>query len=260
MAKVSGQAAAAVTAAGAGSFLGGAGGTVIGAGIVAIITTVGDAFYQRSIERTRHHVRTRMRGRQAMVASRDDRTTVSPTGGPPGADPSEQPTVVIGGDDATRVSAAAGGDDPTRAVAPGTRVLTADDDATAFHGTPGGPGGPGDPDDPDRRRPRPWRRYGLLAATALLIFLIAMLAITGIERLKGSPLSGGDSGTSVGSVFGTGPTTSSSAPETTGSEPADDATTTTEAPASTTSEAPETSVTTTSERPELVPSGLLPGN
>jgi hypothetical protein len=143
-------------------------------------------------------------------------------------------------------------------------VLDADPDErpTALHGAPGAPDDPDDPDDdPDRRRPTPWRRYALLGATALLIFLIAMLAVTGIERVKGSPLSGGEEGTSVGSVFGTAePRTSTSAPETTGSEPADDATTTTEAPASTTSEAPGTSVTTTSERPELVPSGLLPGN
>ncbi|HWN26791.1 MAG TPA: hypothetical protein VNP37_07470 [Actinomycetospora sp.] len=257
MVKVSGQAAAAVTTAGVGSFLGGAGGTVAGAGIAAIITTVGDAFYQRSIERTRDHVRTRMRGRRGsdgLHRSDEDRTTVSPTGA--GTDPSEHPTVVIGGDDATRVAPSAG---------PGTRVLGTDtpgdpdDRPTALHGAPGDPDDPDGP-DPDGRRPTPWRRYALLAATALLIFLIAMLAITGIERVKGSPLGGDGPGTSVGTVFGTAePRTSTSAPETTDSEPADD-TTTSEAPTSTTSEAPETSVTTTSQRPELVPSGLLPGN
>ncbi|CAA9285757.1 MAG: hypothetical protein AVDCRST_MAG54-4018, partial [uncultured Actinomycetospora sp.] len=182
-----------------------------------------------------------------------DRTTVSPTG--PGTDPAEHPTVVIGGDDATRVAPSAG---------PGTRVLGADDPddrPTALHGAPGGPDDPDDPDRDDRDAPRstPWRRYALLAATALLIFLIAMLAITGIERVKGSPLGGDGPGTSVGTVFGTAaPRTSTSAPETTESEPADD--TTSEAPTSTTSEAPETSVTTTSPRPSLVPSGLLPGN
>jgi hypothetical protein len=251
MVKVSGQAAAAVTTAGVGSFLGGAGGTVAGAGIAAIITTVGDAFYQRSIERTRDHVRTRMRGRREPGSPDEDRTTVSPTG--PGTDPAEHPTVVIGGDDATRVAPSAG---------PGTRVLSGDDPddrPTARHGAPGDPDDPDD-GDPGGRRPTPWRRYALLGATALLIFLIAMLAITGIERVKGSPLSGGEEGTSVGSVLGTAaPRTSTSAPETTESEPAD-GTTTSDAPTSTTSEAPETSVTTTSERPELVPSGLLPGN
>ena len=258
MVKVSGQAAAAVTTAGVGSFLGGASGTVAGAGIAAIITTVGDAFYQRSIERTRDHVRTRMLGRRGPDGLErpdprdDDRTTVSPTG--PGTDPAEHPTVVIGGDDATRVAPSAG---------PGTRVLGADepdDRPTALHGAPGGPDDPDDRDRGDGPRPTPWRRYALLAATALLIFLIAMLAITGIERFKGSPLSGGDAGTSVGTVFGTTEArTSTSAPETTESEPADD-TTTSEAPTSTTSEEPETTVTTTSPRPSLVPSGLLPGN
>ena len=91
----------------------------------------------------------------------------------------------------------------TPRAGPGTRVLGADDPddrPTALHGAPGGPDDPDDPDDGDAAsRPTPWRRYGVLAATALLIFLIAMLAITGIERVKGSPLSGGDGpGTSVG--------------------------------------------------------------
>ena len=69
----------------------------------------------------------------------------------------------------------------------------------------------------------------VLAATALLIFLVAMLAITGIERVKGSPLSGGETGTSVGAVFGTAePTTSTTGErETTTSAPSGEETTTT---------------------------------
>ena len=62
--KVSGQAFAAVLTAAAGSFMGGAAGTVAGAGIAAVITTVGDAAYQRSVERTRDHVRSRMKARR----------------------------------------------------------------------------------------------------------------------------------------------------------------------------------------------------
>ena len=95
---------------------------------------------------------------------------------------------------------------------------------------------------------------------------VARIAETlGIERIKGSPLSGGESGTSVGSVIGTAPSTSTepSAPETTPSAPTGcaDATTTSEAPASGAEETSEPeSTTTTSRAPQLVPSGLLPGN
>jgi hypothetical protein len=292
-AKISGQAFAAVTTAAVGSFLGGAGGTVAGAGIAAVVTTVGDAFYQRSIERTRDTVRRRLRSARRDGAPRTDReneadegprdvaTVVARASGEgatammgssrSGPDPDERPTVVFGagGEEPTRVvPGAAGADDPTRAVGPGTRVLSPpDDQATALHGAPGGPDDPDDPDGPgdDEPRPTPWRRYGVLAATALLIFLVAMLAITGIERVKGSPLSGGETGTSVGAVFGTAaPTTSSTGePATTSSAPsgAEETTTTSEAPGGGAGETTTPSRTTTSSRaPQLVPSGVLPGN
>ncbi|GAA4810910.1 hypothetical protein GCM10023200_55910 [Actinomycetospora chlora] len=294
-AKVSAQAFAAVTTAAFGSFLGGAGGTVAGAGIAAVVTTVGDAVYQRSIERTRDHVRTRLRSARrdgaarphpedaAAEGPRDVATVVARASGegttvmtgPPGSGPDEHPTVVLGtaGGEPTRVTPAAetralGADDPTRAVGPGTRVMSPPDDgtdeATALHGAPGDPDDPDDPADGEPR-PTPWRRYGVLAATALLIFLVAMLAITGIERVKGSPLSGGETGTSVGAVFGTAApttTTSSDGPATTSSAPAggDEATTTTEAPDGGGETTEPTRTTTTTSRAPLVPSGVLPGN
>jgi hypothetical protein len=106
-----------------------------------------------------------------------------------------------------------------------------------------------------------------MAATALLVFLIAMVAVTGIERVKGSPLSGGDSGTSVGRVFGTRAPTSSTGTTAPTTDPDEPGATTTEAPTST-REAPgtgedETPTTTTRSRGGLVPSTLelpLPGN
>ena len=304
--KVSGQAFAAVLTAAAGSFMGGAAGTVAGAGIAAVITTVGDAAYQRSVERTRDHVRSRMKARRGPGRDgengdvAEERRTVAVGAPGRGAGPDEQPTVVIGGgaarvgaapatmamgggpgggpggpdddrtraigDDATQAvdpRTRAIGDDATQAVGPGTRVMGGpDDDPTVLHGVPGGPDDPDDGDDGDPPRRTPWKRYGVLAATALLVFLIAMLAITGIERVKGSPISGGESGTSFGQVFGTAePTTSTSAPETTTSGDASEDTTTSgeESPTSSTGSTSQ-SRTTTSERPQLVPSGLLPGN
>jgi hypothetical protein len=196
-----------VTAAGVGAVLGGAGGTVAGAGIAAVVTTVGDAVYQRSLERTRDVVRTRLHSRR-------------PTGSGAAADPDAEATTALDGP---------------------TVVLGAED------GEAPSPGGP------------PWRRYALLVATGLLIFLVALLAITGIERIKGSPLSGGERGTSVGSVFGGGEapttTTTTTAPSTEDSAPTSAAPQET-AEATTTTEAPAT--TTTSRAPTLVPTGLLP--
>jgi hypothetical protein len=80
----------------------------------------------------------------------------------------------------------------------------------------------------------------------VLIFLIAMVVVTGIERVKGSPLSGGE-GTSVGEVFGTrAATTTTDAPD-------DDETTTARettsgAPTSTRTSTTRTTVTTTRSR------------
>jgi hypothetical protein len=206
--KVTGQAFAAITAAAVGAVLGGAGGTIVGAGLAAIVTTVGSAIYQRSLERTRDVVRTRLHPRHpagsgAAVGPDADATTAL-----------DGPTVVLG---------AEGGDDAS----------------------------------PDGR---PWRRYALLAATGLLVFLIALLAITGIERVKGSPLSGGERGTSVGTMFGGGEataTTTTTAPSTEDSAPTSAAPEEETGGATTTSEAPA-STTTTSRAPTLVPTGLPP--
>ena len=55
--KVTGQALAAVTTAGVGAVLGGAGGTVVGAAFASVVTTVGEAFYQHSLKRTSERVK-----------------------------------------------------------------------------------------------------------------------------------------------------------------------------------------------------------
>jgi hypothetical protein len=77
---------------------------------------------------------------------------------------------------------------------------------------------------------RPWftrKRFWVTGATTVIAFVIGLLVITGVEWAKGSPISGGDSGTSVGRVVSGGsapadessteesttPTTSEQAPE-----------------------------------------------
>ncbi|MCF7552794.1 hypothetical protein [Pseudonocardia sp. WMMC193] len=81
---------------------------------------------------------------------------------------------------------------------------------------------------------RPWytrKRVWVTAATTVVAFAVGLLVITGVEWAKGSPISGGESGTSVGRVV-----TGGSAPS---EEPRSE---TTESPTPTTTEqAPESS-------------------
>ncbi|HEY2194843.1 MAG TPA: hypothetical protein VGH76_21455 [Actinomycetospora sp.] len=187
-ARVTGQALAAVTTAAAGGFLGGAGGTVAGAAVASVVTTVGEAIYQRSLERTRDRVRTRIDAHRTRAGR-----------------PADGATAFLG-DGAVA--------DATRAAPVGTRVLpTGGPDDPADPGVPAPDESPTVALTPRSARPGHSRRVAALAATGILIFLIAMVVVTGIERVKGSPLSGGE-GTSIGEVFGTrAATTTTSAPD-----------------------------------------------
>ncbi len=218
-----------MTTAAAGGFLGGAGGTVAGAAVASVVTTVGEAIYQRSLERTRDRVRSRIDARRTGAGGPGDRATA-----------------VLGQDRSAAATRAA----PSPA---GTRVPPA--------GEPGDPG----PDESPTVALTPTtgcaarhrgKRVAVLVATGVLIFLIAMVVVTGIERVKGSPLSGGQ-GTSIGEVFGTGPTT------TTTSAPDDDGTTSarsgaSEEPTSTrATTTTRTAVTTTRSRAGVPETTLL---
>jgi hypothetical protein len=222
--RVTGQALAAVTTAAAGGFIGGAGGTVAGAAVASVVTTVGEAIYQRSLERTRDRVRklgTARSGRRA---------------------PAEGATAVMGQDraaDRTRVAPAAPG---TALLAPGDALPPEPDESPTRVITP--------TEVPPPARSGHGKRIAILAATGVLIFLVAMVVVTGIERVKGSPLSGGE-GTSVGEVFGTrAPTTTTS-----GSDSGEETTTARE----TTSEAPTTTRTTTTGSTTTTTRSRAPG-
>jgi hypothetical protein len=159
--------AAAVTAALVGSTLGVAG-TVIGAGLASVISVVGGAIFGHSIVLTRKQVKRavlQVRGADREQADRlapdDDRTVVIPA--------------VTRFDLPRPVYAQAG---PERRSAP-------DRSMSSQHSEP--------------RRPRPTRRKlgaGLLVgvAAAATIFAGSLAAVTLVETVKGSPLSGGDSG------------------------------------------------------------------
>jgi hypothetical protein len=164
---------AAITAAFLGSRLGTAG-TVIGAGVASIVSTVAGALYQHSLDRTSRSVRSRVG-----PARPDD----------PAAPDATDDTV------------------PARPVA---------------------------------RRPR----WVVAVAVTALAFVIGMGAVTGVELLKNGPISGGDNGTTVGSLFGqpTQRTTSTWTPPPTTTR----STTTTTVPPTT---VPTTTPTTTTAPP-----------
>ena len=102
-------------------------------------------------------------------------------------------------------------------------------------------GGPAPDEDPtqlagavDRpRRKHSWKTWVTLGGVAASIFAIGLLASFAVESAAGHPLSGGDSGTSVGSLFG----------QTTG-----EATSTSEAPSTSDTSSSDTSTTPTTDR------------
>jgi hypothetical protein len=217
---------AAVTAALLGSTMGVAG-TVVGAGLASVVSTVGGALYLRSIERTRDSVLTV----RAKVVGRSGGTTV----------------LVADGD--TQARPDAGTDAATGAV---TSAETGDEvEAVAV-------------EERDDHPPAGRRRLSvpMLVLASLAVFALGMLAVTGVEWLRGESLSG-TGGTTFGSIVdshrdgGTqreqpaDPTTSTTAPTapsapSTGSR--ESASTTTEPTGTTTtppSSDPATTTTTT---------------
>jgi len=91
-------------------------------------------------------------------------------------------------------------------------------------------------------------RWSVLALTIGVVFVIALVAVTGLELIAGKPISSlfgsspASGGTSVGSIFTPSPTTTAPSPTTTTTIPG--STTTTTAPGTTTT-APGTTTTTT---------------
>jgi len=128
--KIVAGAGAAATAAVAGSFFG-AEGTVLGAALGSVISTLATAIYKLSLDRTRDRVKVRITLPARRTAGSADR--------------------------------------PTTMLSP---VVPA----------------------------HPPRRWVALTGVTVGVFLIGLLAVTGVEVLKGSTLTRGDSGTSVGRV------------------------------------------------------------
>lgn len=172
-AQVAAAALAAVTAAFLGSSLG-VYGTVLGAGLISVVTTVGSEVYLRSLDRTKAAARHLPVKAQRMGMRAERR------GGSPSALP-DQPTL------------------PIMASAPYGSGRAAD--------TPGA-------EPRHARRQQWWkRRWSVVAATSVLAFVLGMVALTSYEGVTGRAVSGAD-GTTVSSIVrGTGQQTEKDQPD-----------------------------------------------
>lgn len=198
--KVAAGAGAAVVTAILGSFLG-AVGTVLGAALGSIITTVATTFFTRSLEHTKTKT-VELKERAASLRGR----------GGPGAE---------------------GG--PAAAASPGVGGPTGEE--TVLLDPSQAPGRPASAKP--RRRLRMGRKSIVLAVVGgLIAFGVAMFLVTGIEFVKGSTITGGNTGTSIGNVVSgnTAPATQDSGQDTTGDQSSDSPTSTSEESATGTSE------------------------
>jgi len=190
--KVIAGAGAAATSAVLGSYFG-ALGTVAGAAIGAIASTMATSLYEHSLNRTQDTVAALRSRRRASAAAAED-TVPMPRIPPAGTAQGDQPTELL------------------RPADPASTGLGSSDAPTAQVGSGGGPtsrigaGGTTSPELPPRR---PWGRW--IGATAI-VFVLGLMVVTGLELLKGSTLIKGETGTSVGRVLERAPAEESPIP------------------------------------------------
>ncbi|SFB60324.1 hypothetical protein SAMN05216266_12546 [Amycolatopsis marina] len=162
--QVAAAALAAITAAFVGSSLG-VYGTVLGAGIISIATTVGSEIYLRSLRRTKEAAR-----RTRMIAALTDARTRQPRSVPVTVEAGAEPH------DTTAIDKA----DPAD-----TAMFVAE----------------GDGESGNRRLGK--LRWPLIIGTSVLAFVIGMLVLTGFELTTGNAVSGG-TGNTVSKIIGGG--------------------------------------------------------
>ena len=193
---------AAATSAVVGSFFG-ATGTVLGAALGSVVSMIATTIYQHSLDRTRDTVKARIKlpgGRTVDVAGKVEVPA---------------PRVAAAGQTGrARVYVT-----PTGLTDQPTAVLSAVSPASPA---------------------RPRRRWVVRTALTVGVFLIGLLAVTGVELVKGSTLARGETGTSVGRVVDPRPVSA----DTTKSSETAEPTETTETSTSESTETAESSATT----------------
>jgi hypothetical protein len=178
----------------------GAAGTVLGAALGSVVSTLAAAVYEHSLDRTRDTVKARIKlpgGRTVDVAGKVEVPA---------------PRVAAGGEAGQAHVFVTPAESTNRRR---TMVLPSVSPASPA---------------------RPLRRWVALTALAFGVFLLGLLAVTGVELLKGSTLTRGETGTSVGRVVDPRPVSAEP------TEPTEAGSTTTE-----TAERTETPATSTTE-------------
>lgn len=249
-AQVVASALAAITAAFLGSTLG-VGGTIAGAGVASIITTIGSEVYLRSLRRTKEAAR-----KTAEVLTltdnrlRQETRFVEP---PPqaSANPLVQPGPVPTGQ-AQLPPAELNDIQRTQRIPMAGTGQSGGGERTVYIPRAGAHTQTLPRPEPETKTPWWKNRWTLIAGTSVAAFIVGMLALTGFEFLTGHAASGG-SGTTFGQVVGRSggsPVTSTTHETTPVTE-----TQTSESPATATStQQSETSTTTTPTQEEQPPS------
>ncbi|MFD2417471.1 hypothetical protein [Amycolatopsis pigmentata] len=256
-AQVCASALAAVTAAFLGSTLGVAG-TIAGAGVASVITTIGSEVYLRSLRRTREAARkTRMILAGPDTRLRQETRLLEPP--PPPPNPLVRP-------DAPRPD-----DETVYLPRPGQGGASSEEPTVFLSPSTGDPTAVSSPSGAVRPK-KPWgaSRWMLAAGLSVVAFAVGILAITGFEALTGHAVSGG-TGTTVGQLIQgpppSAPATAPSSPATVTREPAGSSppvsTTTTETSTTTTvspGSSPATSTTSPPSSSVSAPSSAPPSS
>jgi hypothetical protein len=204
-AQVVASALAAITAAFLGSTLG-VGGTVAGAGVASIITTIGGEVYLRSLRRTKDAAR-----KTAEVLAltdtrlRQETRFVEPPPPTP-ANPLVQPGPITA-HHGQLPPTAVNNVQPTRRIPMAGAGQSGGGERTVYLPRPGQQNQAGAATQllakPETKTKPPWwkNRWTLIAGASVAAFVVGMLALTGFESLTGHAVSGG-SGTTFSQVVG----------------------------------------------------------
>ncbi len=228
-------------------------GTVIGVAIGSAAATIGTAFVSQSIERGHEAVKQVVRAPDASPLLRRLGSTAVIGGKASDSDVSSAPTEAVESahDPTLGTASTTAPVEETRRLEVSTTAGTPATQGLRSSTTPAPPSARGRPGTSANGPSRfTWR---VIAGTAVVVFVIALLFITAVELIAGKPLAaifgGGDSGTSFGNVVSPSPPATSTT--TTSTVPATSTTSTTSgsSTSTTTSTTAPTATSTTTVPP-----------